>query len=169
MESPRGEAPLLLRKPREEDASSIWRLIKSTERLDLNSPYCYMLLGKYFADTCVVAEKGGEVVAFVSAFIPPQLEHTLFVWQVAVSPAERGRGLGKELLYTLLRREPCSGVRFLQATVTPANAASAALFRGLARELGAECNTAKGFSASSFPGTGHEEEVLFQIGPFCLD
>ncbi|HBQ24847.1 MAG TPA: diaminobutyrate acetyltransferase, partial [Syntrophomonas sp.] len=48
-----------MRFPSEEDGRGIWELVKSTRVLDLNSAYSYLLLSKYFSDTCVVAEVEG--------------------------------------------------------------------------------------------------------------
>ena len=61
---------LIWRSPSEEDGKDIWELVKSTRVLDLNSAYSYLLLSKYFCDTCVVAEVNGKIVGFVSAFHP---------------------------------------------------------------------------------------------------
>lgn len=67
----------------------------------------------------------------------------------------------------LLRRLESRGVRFLEATVTPSNEASAAPFRGVARRLEAPCEERTLFGRELFPaGDDHEEEVLFRVGPW---
>jgi len=43
---------LKFRKPCAQDGAGIWDLVRETEVLDLNSAYCYLMLGKYFPDTC---------------------------------------------------------------------------------------------------------------------
>ena len=55
-----------------------------------------------FGSTCVIAEKEGHIAGFVSAVIKPDQPGTLFVWQIAVDPMERGKGLGKAMLRELL-------------------------------------------------------------------
>jgi L-2,4-diaminobutyric acid acetyltransferase len=124
-----------------------------------------MLICTHFADTCVVAEDESELVGFVSAYRPPTDPHALFVWQVAVKSAARGKGLAKTMIRTLLERETCRGVTFLEATVTPSNVASQTLFRSLAKEHQARCTETCWFPPEAF-GTGeHEAELLFRIGP----
>ncbi len=160
---------LQLRKPREEDGKAIWQLVKDTGVLDLNSPYSYLILCKYFKDTCVVVEeKNGnkKIVGFISAFCPPTEQSTVFVWQVAVDEAHRGKGLGMAMLKDLLGRKACEGVRFLEITVTPSNLPATNLYRKLAENLGTACEESTCFPAELFPGTGHEAEWMFRIGPF---
>ena len=70
------------------------------------------------------------------------------------------------LLAAALQRESCQEVAFVEAPVTPSNAASLALFRGLAAKLGTRCRETTCFPAHLFPAAGHEEERLLRIGPF---
>lgn len=157
---------VVFRQPQVADGASIWRLVRDTGVLDINSPYSYLMLCKFFSDTCVVAEYEGQIVGFVSAFRPPANQHTLFVWQVAVGESQRGNGLGKALLKELIGREVCKNVRYLEATVSPSNLSSQALFRGLARDFATCCEVSECFPAHLFPGGTHESEMTFRIGPF---
>ncbi|MFC4076832.1 diaminobutyrate acetyltransferase [Salinithrix halophila] len=154
------------RKPSEEDGTAVWELIKNTGVLDLNSAYSYLMLCKYFSDTCVLAEEEGRVVGFVSAFKQPESPDVIFVWQVAVDESQRGKGMGKTLLRELLKRSACSEVSYLEATISPSNKASQSLFEGLARDLETDCGTSVCFSEELFPGEGHESEWTYRIGPF---
>lgn len=130
--------------------------------LDLNSPYAYVMWGDHFARSSTVAEDGeGAIVGFVTGFIPPDAADTLFVWQVGVAERARGQGVGGQMLDDLLTRH---SVRWLEATVTPSNEASAALFQGTALRHGAEVDRTTIYPADLFPGD-HEAEVLFRIGP----
>lgn len=86
---------ITLRRPRAEDGSAIWRLIASCAPLDENSMYCNLLQCDHFADTCVVAERAGEIVGWVSGYVLPDDSETLFIWQVAVSDAAKGQGSGQ--------------------------------------------------------------------------
>lgn len=154
-----------LRAPQPTDASAMWELVRDSS-LDTNSPYAYLMLAHYFSETCVVADRGGELSGFVSGFVPPDRHRTLFVWQVGVCDQARGYGLATRLIATALQRETCQDVAYVEATVTPSNAASLALFRGLAEKLGTHCRETTCFPAHLFPGAGHEEELLLRIGPF---
>lgn len=157
---------IAFRKPFLKDGGEMWRLVRASKPLDLNSCYAYLLLCHHFSETCVVAERGEEVVGFVSAYRPPASPEAVFVWQVAVRAEMRGRGLATSMLIELLRRRGCEGVTFVEATVSPSNEASWALFRALARGLGARCEKKLLFPRGMFDEEGHEEEVLFRIGPF---
>jgi L-2,4-diaminobutyric acid acetyltransferase len=149
------------------DGAEIWRLVRESGVLDENSCYAYLLLCRDFADTCLVAERVGEIVGFVTAYRPPNRSESIFVWQIGVAAAARKQGLGKRLLKQLLARPACSDVRFLEATVSPSNRASRRLFESVAEELGVACDVSAGFAASDFryQDADHDAEDLFRIGP----
>ncbi|MGG1876135.1 MULTISPECIES: diaminobutyrate acetyltransferase [Paenibacillus] len=158
------------RKPSAEDGSRIWKLVQDTGSLDLNSPYCYMLLGHYFNDTCLVAEDRGRMIGFISGFRPPRNPETLFVWQIAVARSHRRRGIAKAMLTELLAQDGCRGVRFIETTVSPSNIASRRLFLGFAEEKSIPSTVTVGYGADMFPEeTPHDDEPLFVIGPFFND
>ncbi len=54
----------------------------------------------------------------------------------------------------------------MEATVTPSNLASMALFRGFARRQGCSFDLSTGFDSGLFPDPRHETELLVRIGPF---
>ncbi len=155
-----------LRRLTVSDGPKVWKLIRDSETLDLNSPYTYLMLGKFFGQTCMVAERDHQIAGFVSGFFLPESTDTLFIWQIAVHPIHRGNRLGIRLLNAewaeATTRRP---VRYLAATVTPDNVASAALFRRFAKNRGAECVVEPCFPSPSFPGSHHEPEYLYRIGP----
>lgn len=155
-----------LRKPTVADGRVIWELVSNSGVLDLNSPYSYLILCKHFADTCLLAEQGGQVVGFVTAYRPPVSPEVVFVWQVGVAESLRGQGLGSTLLYSLLDTEACRDASFLEATVTPSNTASLRLFQSLARRLEAGFREEPCFREEHFGGVAHEPEHLVRIGPF---
>ncbi len=127
--------------------------------------YCNLLQCTHFSTTSVVAESGQKLVAAVSGYLVPGREDTLFVWQVAVSEAARGQGLGGRMLSEILARPECSGVTYLETTVTASNEASWALFRGFARRQGAVLEESDLFeSAIHFDGE-KPTEILVRIGP----
>jgi L-2,4-diaminobutyric acid acetyltransferase len=146
--------------PRLEDGRHLWRIARDSQTLDLNSPYCYVLWCRDFAATSVVARAGGRIRGFVIGFDRPGEPGTLFVWQVAVDAAWRGRALGVRMLDHLAGR----GHRFVEATVTPDNTASDRLFAAFARDRGVELTRTPFLAGELFPGE-HEPEDLYRIGP----
>ncbi|RFA31076.1 diaminobutyrate acetyltransferase [Alkalilimnicola ehrlichii] len=159
---------ITFRNPTIDDGAAIWKVVKDSGVLDLNSAYLYLLLSKDFAETCAVAEMNGEIVGFITGYRPPGRESVIFVWQIGVDASARGKGLGKRLVSYLLRSQGARGASILETTISPSNDASRALFRGIARDLGVPCEVRPCFAASQFPGTGHEDEELFRIGPYDL-
>ncbi|MFB4165826.1 diaminobutyrate acetyltransferase [Alteribacillus sp. JSM 102045] len=156
---------LAFEKPTVEDGADMWELVKNST-LDLNSSYKYIMMCEFFAKTCVVAKEKGELVGFVTAFIPPEKRDTVFVWQVGVDSSQRGKGLASRLLNELVERTACEDVKYLEATVTPSNEPSQALFKKLARTHNTNCEVSECFAEDLFPGEGHEAELTFRIGPF---
>lgn len=151
-----------------EDGAAVWRLVKASGVLDVNSSYAYLLFLDHFGDTSVVAEVDGEVVGFVTGFRPPREPEAVFVWQVAVAESARGRGLAGRLLNGLVRLPGCRGVRTMLTTVTPSNTPSQAMFRSFARGVDAEVTVTEYLTGDHFPEGGHEPEELYRIGPFEL-
>lgn len=142
-------------------------MARDSQTLDLNSPYMYLLGASHFAETSVIARVNDRAAGFVWGYRRPDAPDTVFVWQVAVDPAYRGRGIARGMLTALTDRLRPRGCRYLEASVTPGNRASAALFTSFAHAAGAALeNRTVLFSATDFPaGETHEPEVLFRIGP----
>ena len=159
---------LRLRGARVGDAAYIWRLVGASGALDLNSSYAYLLMCDRFADTCVVAtapDSDDEIAGFVIGFLPPRQPDTVFVWQIGVSSAARGRGVGSSLLDELVAMPACAGVRFLESTITADNEASQRLFRSFAGRRGADVAVSDAYTTSMFPDNKATEQ-LYRIGPF---
>lgn len=152
--------------PVSEDGLRVHELISSCPPLDENSIYCNILQCDHFAETSVKVEHDGQLVAFISAYIPPKDPEVLFVWQVAVSSAARGQGLGGKMLDFLVGSPACKGVRYLHTTVTPDNQASANLFASFAKRHQTELSRAVVYDKERHFSGKHDSEVRFVIGPF---
>lgn len=156
----------VFREPTLGDAPAISRLLRHCEPLDKNSHYLSLLLCHHFHETCVLVERDGECLGFISAYRPPTSSDVIFVWQVAVSGAARGQGLAGKMLDELVRRPVCRDVSHLEATISPSNRASQALFEAFARRHNASVETRVIFPEELFHGVeSHEPEVLYRIGP----
>ncbi|RKS74408.1 diaminobutyrate acetyltransferase [Actinomadura pelletieri DSM 43383] len=158
-------ADVQLQEPNLADGPELWRLARDSRVLDVNSPYSYTLWCRDFADTSVVAREDGVPCGFVTGYVRPSRPDTFFVWQVAVGPDHRGRGLAHRMLDRLADRLAPRGHRFMEATVTPDNAASTAMFEAFARGRGCEVTRSPLFGSEHFPEKGHAPEVLYRIGP----
>ena len=157
---------IIFRNPTTGDGKDLWEITKASGTLDVNSTYHYLIMCRHFKETCIVAEKQGHTVGFVTAYIPPDSPDTVFVWQVAVDEKERGQGLGVLLLTNLFDNVTEFDVKNLDATITPSNQASIRLFSAAARRLNAPFEFEQEFfSAADFGQNAHETEILFHIGP----
>jgi L-2,4-diaminobutyric acid acetyltransferase len=151
-----------------EDAPAITTLIRGCDALDANSHYTQLLLCHHFGETCLLAEAGSHLAGFVSAYRPPASSDVLFVWQVAVAAESRGTGIGGRLLTELVRRVARSGVRYVEATITPSNSASLRLFESFARRHNAAFQGQCLFPEELFHGVEqHEAEYVYRIGPLA--
>ncbi|MET9713029.1 diaminobutyrate acetyltransferase [Nocardiopsis alba] len=157
-----------LTHPSPEDGPHMWRLAGETG-MDVNSPYAYTLWCRDFAATSVVArDADGRVAAYVTGYVRPDSPDTYFLWQVAVDSAYRGRRLARRMLDFIGETFAEQGLRYLEATVTPDNKASRALFASFARDLGTEAEWSPLFTEEHFPaggGENHDPEDLVRIGP----
>ena len=160
-----GPRAVHIRMPERGDAIPVWHLVRCCPPLDINSAYCYLLLCSHLRETCAVAESATHgMVGFLSALTTPGEPRSLFIWQIAVAPAARQRGVAGALLKAVLGRPVAAGFCFIEATAGPNNVASRALFRRLADERGVPLRIGPGFAPSCFPDA-HEAEDWLRVGP----
>ena len=157
---------LVFRQPTAEDGYPLNQLVENSPPLDPNSVYCNLLQCTHFSDTSVAVEEDGQLVGFISAYIPPAKPDTVFVWQVVVDKSQRGRGLAKKMMQEIVRRPACDKVAYLETTITPDNEASWALFRSFARDMNTELNHDIWFERDAHFNGKHDSEALLRIGPF---
>jgi len=150
------------RPPSKSDGKSIHQLVRDSKTLDINSAYLYFLLADHFRDTCVVAERDGQIVGFVSAYRLPARPQTLFVWQIGVAASTRGQGVASRMLQELEKRPFFENVDEIQLTISPSNQASQALFQKWAERLDTTLNT-RPYLTEADLGNEHEPELLYSM------
>lgn len=166
-----------VRKPTPEDGSAVHALIAACPPLDRNSLYFDLIQCSHFADTCALAEtngagQGGDErapIGFVSGHIVPSTPDTLFIWQVAIDTSARGMGLAARLILEIAARPECRQVRKIVATITPDNAASWALFKGVAAKLSTPYAVEDHFDKDRHFHGQHDSEDAIIIGTFADD
>lgn len=151
--------------PAAEDGAAVSRLIAASPPLDVNSAYCNLLQCTDFAPTCVLAEREGAPVGWLSAYRPPAAPECLFVWQIAVAADARGQGLAGRMLDALLARPAAAGASALTTTITSDNAGSWALFEAFARRHGAALERTPRFQREAHFGGAHDTEWEARIAP----
>jgi L-2,4-diaminobutyric acid acetyltransferase len=157
--------PIQFRMPCAEDGPRVSGLIAASPPLDVNSAYCNLLQCTDFRETCVVAERAGKLLGWISAYRPPAEPDRLFVWQVAGDPDARGEGLALRMLEALLARSAAAGATTLSTTVTADNRASWALFKAFARGHGATLTKSPRFEREAHFAGAHDTEWEVCISP----
>ncbi|BBP45163.1 L-2,4-diaminobutyric acid acetyltransferase [Thiosulfatimonas sediminis] len=153
------------RPPHLSDGDKIYQLIAAAPPLDLNSSYLYFLQSSHFAQTCVVAEKDGQLLGFVSGYLRPDKPTELFVWQLAVVEAGRGQGIAKRLLQQqllqALKQQP--KLQSISATISPGNHASQSVFKRFAQAYGLTIGIQPFLSTAHFAGQDHDPEDEYRL------
>src|SRR5690606_25345569 len=114
------------------DGPLLYQLAKDAGSLDVNSAYAYTLPGLHHAEASVLAEIDGVPAGFISGYWMPEttdsnikpLGKGLFIWQMAVHPDFRKRGLSQSMIETILIRKENTAIRYIETTITPSNTAS---------------------------------------------
>lgn len=154
------------RHPTVEDGDAIWKLVKHSPPLDLNSRYSYLILCKHFRETCVIGENDNGIVSFLSTYKPPEKSDVLFIWQVAVARHQQGKGVASAMVKYLLSEEYLKDVTYLETSVTPPNRKSLALFKSIAGYLNTTIEKQEFLKGEDFGANEHPPEILLRIGPF---
>jgi L-2,4-diaminobutyric acid acetyltransferase len=145
------------------------RLVAETGVLDVNSTYAYLLMATDFADTTIVADRGGDLSGLITAYHPPTRPEVLFVWQVAVARSARGTGLAGTMLDALVhrvRQDRNGHPVTVEATVSPDNQPSRALFGAFARRHRVPLTERPYICAAHLDADeAHDDEPLLRIGP----
>ncbi len=167
---PKETTKLTLRPPLPEDGARVHQLVRECPPLDTNSIYCNLLQCTHFARTSVAAmqenDPNNNLLGFISAYLIPDRNNTLFIWQVAVSEQARGLGLAGNMLKQILDRPQCTQVSSLETTITESNQASWALFNSLAKKLETRLEKSDMFDRDKHFAGKHDSEFLARLGPF---
>jgi L-2,4-diaminobutyric acid acetyltransferase len=153
---------ILIKKPIKSDAKNIYKLVKDTNVLDVNSEYLYLLQTTHFKEFCSVALLEEELVGFTSGYLIPNQEDTLFIWQVAVHSKARGEGLAGKMIMDILQRKSSKDVKKIYTTISPSNNSSIKLFEKLSQNYGVSFTKETMFAIDDF-NDAHEDEVLYKI------
>ncbi|MBF9002824.1 MULTISPECIES: diaminobutyrate acetyltransferase [Vibrio] len=151
------------RTPERSDGHAIHTLIAQCSPLDENSAYCNFLQSTHFRKTCVMAEYRGQVAGFISAYRKPDQPDELFIWQVAVHPKARGKGLAFDMLNELLNRETLHDITAIETTITRDNQGSWSLFKKLERAHGQQGEVTTFLDQTRHFCGEHDTEYLFRI------
>ncbi len=154
-------SPIVFRKPRATDGHAVHRLISQCPPLDQNSVYCNLLQCTDFSDTSIAAVTTDDTpVGFISGYRPPARPDTLFIWQVALHPDWRGKGIAQEMLTRLFARQ--EDIKALETTISPGNLASETLFKRFFDQHQMQVTETLLFSSEDHFASQHDDEVLYR-------
>lgn len=151
------------REPSIDDGDDIFTLIANCPPLDTNSSYCNFLQSSHFSKTCILAEYNDTLAGFISAYRKPDEPHVLFVWQVAVAPHSRGKGLAFSMLDALVGRMLRHNVKVIETTITEDNEASWALFKKMDAAHGQQGVVTTFLDEQAHFKGKHDTEYLYRI------
>lgn len=153
------------RKPVSTDGPQVTALIASCPPLDTNSAYCNLLQCTHFADSCIIAERAGRIIGWISGYCLPDQPQDYFLWQIAVAAEARGIGLSQRMMDALLLRPSLSGTTHLITTITRDNQASWRSFESFARRWQAKLQSEILFDRDQHFAGAHDSEWQVRIGP----
>lgn len=154
---------LTLRRPSPDDGAAVWNLVRECRPLDENSMYANLIQCTHFRDSCVLAERDGAVIGWISGHVLPDAPDTLFIWQVAVAEQARGEGLGPRMLSALTDRDSLRAIRRIETTITADNAASWRMFEKFADRNGSAQSQQVFFDEEKHFDGAHATEYLLRI------
>jgi L-2,4-diaminobutyric acid acetyltransferase len=150
----------IIRIPTINDGEAVFKLVKSSPPLDLNSQYYYHIICNDFSETSVIVEEQNKIIAFCSSYFKPKNPKVLFIWQIAVEEEYRKLGIATKILNHLKKN---LNIQSIETTISPSNKASQKLFESFAKYHKATINKKIFLSASNFGENNHEEETLYKI------
>ncbi|WP_367989602.1 diaminobutyrate acetyltransferase [Vibrio sp. NTOU-M3] len=150
-------------EPKAEDGDEIFRLIADCPPLDINSSYCNFLQSTHFSRTCLLARCDSDIAGFVSGYRKPDEQNTLFIWQIAVAPRYRGKGLAYKMIQGLLNRDELLQLSAIETTITKGNKASWALFEKIDASNGQSGEVTTFLDEETHFKGKHDTEYLYRI------
>jgi len=125
----------MIRPVQESDAALLRHLAKSCPPLDVHTPYTYWVIAALYGEYCFLAyEKGGSPIGYVTCV---KTDDSLFIWQIGILEAYRGRGLSRLLLDKVFKKAESERERpTLGVTIAKDNQNSYYAFHNYCRDHG---------------------------------
>lgn len=135
MITPLSKQELIIRTPLPSDIPGVLEVIKQCQpSLTVHNSYVFWMEIHNFPETCVVAERDGNIVVWCSIL---RVAHDrLFLHQLGVSPSCRGQKIPELMVKRVLGDFRCKFSLFeMQFTVDRRNKALLRIFRSMLRDL----------------------------------
>ncbi|MFN2348403.1 MAG: GNAT family N-acetyltransferase [Thioalkalivibrio sp.] len=142
------------------DFPAVYELVKSTEVLDVHTPYTYWVLLNQASNLSFVARRPDCLAGFITGMGPFRACGEAFVWQIGVHPELLRQGIGRELLGHFVDAAHSRGFNSICTTISENNQASLGLFAQMARALGQPLERE---TSTGTMGALMLEEILYRI------
>jgi L-2,4-diaminobutyric acid acetyltransferase len=123
-----------VRRAKESEFLDVYRFVCGCAPLERYYEHFYKIMLRYFGNSSFIAEDDGAMVGFVMLLPSGAQEGTYFLWQIGVSAAMQGLGLGKMLLHWAEEEVKKLGGRRIEVTVDPENSPSRRIFEAMGYE-----------------------------------
>ncbi len=123
----KGSDGVRVRKASREDLHAVYDIEKRSFK-DPYPPFFIDLMLRQNPETFLVAEEGGEVLGYVIASMDRSAGNIV---SIAVSPTERGRGVGRKLMLDALQILRKSGVETVRLEVRKSNSGAKRFYERL--------------------------------------
>jgi ribosomal protein S18 acetylase RimI-like enzyme len=126
----RTDRPLTMRGVTDADLPGLLRV---DHEVFPDDPYPYFVLRQHYdvhGDRILVLDDGETLQGYV-LFVTTSDGCVSWILSLAVTPDQRGRGMGRRLMLEVLRQVRREGVHEVRLTVEPTNAAAIMLYRSL--------------------------------------
>lgn len=136
-------ASVILREAARTDAADVVRLIRNS--VDAGSPITEEYVHEYIENPkskILLVEKDGRVVGLLSYSIRPDLWHATiccFIEEIVVEESERGKGIGTQLIQSVMEEMKKSGCAEIVLIVDKENIAAQRLYIRLGIDEEAMC------------------------------
>ena len=102
-----------IRRVKEEDFFEIMNLASKCNPIPIERDSIYHLFTRYFADTCLVAEKDNKIVGYILGFFSQQDKTVAYIHNICVSPDFRRKKIGSSLyqkFFQNMKKKKCQRV-----------------------------------------------------------
>jgi ribosomal protein S18 acetylase RimI-like enzyme len=116
----------------------------------------------HFRDTCLVAEKNGEIVGFLIGFLSQALVHEAYIRLIVVHPQSRGEGIGRRLYERFFEISRQHGRQIIRSVTSPSNRGSVAFHTQLGFSIEPQEHTLDGLPVyRDYHGRPGTDRILF--------
>ncbi len=121
-----------IRKGSQDDFLRVHQFTAGCPPMENYPEHVYKIILRYFGDYCFIAEENEQIIGFVMGI--RSFQGTYFLWDIGVTPAYRGQGIGRRLVREVEKELGRMGFKRVELTIDPDNLPSQKLFEKMGYE-----------------------------------